>query len=103
MNSMHHLDDIRGRISGKFAKGRKMRNVARKFNIAHSIVSRLWTAFQKSGIYTKHTGGGLLSNTTSQEDRYIFISAKKDRCSTAGQLESQLLLPQVLKYRGKLL
>lgn len=43
----HHLDDIiHGRIIGKL-KGQKMRY---EFNIAHSIVSRLWSAEYVLGV-----------------------------------------------------
>ncbi|GFV17651.1 hypothetical protein TNCV_4406861 [Trichonephila clavipes] len=33
---------MRGRIIGKIEEGRKITDVARKFDIAHSVVSRLW-------------------------------------------------------------
>ncbi|GFW68846.1 hypothetical protein TNCV_3640591 [Trichonephila clavipes] len=48
MSSRHHLDDfMRGRIIGKIEKGRKITDVAREFDIAHSVVSRLWKSFKK--------------------------------------------------------
>ncbi|GFU18959.1 HTH_Tnp_Tc3_2 domain-containing protein [Trichonephila clavipes] len=43
MSSQHHIDDfMRGRIIGKIEEGRKITDVAREFDIAHSVVSRLW-------------------------------------------------------------
>ncbi|GFU76618.1 transposable element Tcb1 transposase [Trichonephila clavipes] len=43
MSSRHHIDDfMRGRIIGKIEEGRKITDVAREFDIAHSVVSRLW-------------------------------------------------------------
>ncbi|GFV32694.1 transposable element Tcb2 transposase [Trichonephila clavipes] len=43
MSSRHHIDDfMRGRIIGKLEEGRKITDVARDFDIAHSVVSRLW-------------------------------------------------------------
>ncbi|GFT31514.1 transposable element Tcb1 transposase [Trichonephila clavipes] len=43
MSSRHHVDDfMRGRIIGKIEEGRKITDVAREFDIAHSVVSRLW-------------------------------------------------------------
>ncbi|GFV64332.1 transposable element Tcb1 transposase [Trichonephila clavipes] len=43
MSSRHHIDDfLRGRIIGKIEEGRKITDVARVFDIAHSVVSRLW-------------------------------------------------------------
>ncbi|GFY18625.1 uncharacterized protein TNCV_2398501 [Trichonephila clavipes] len=42
MSSRHHIDDfMRGRIIGKIEEGRKITDVAREFDIAHSVVSRL--------------------------------------------------------------
>ncbi|GFU77586.1 hypothetical protein TNCV_3499581 [Trichonephila clavipes] len=42
MSSRHHIDDfMRGRIIGKIEEGRKITDVAREFDIAHSVVSRM--------------------------------------------------------------
>ncbi|GFX18595.1 hypothetical protein TNCV_3310561 [Trichonephila clavipes] len=46
MSSRHHIDDfMRGQIIGKIEEGRKITDVAREFDIAHSVVSRLWKTF----------------------------------------------------------
>ncbi|GFT92278.1 HTH_Tnp_Tc3_2 domain-containing protein [Trichonephila clavipes] len=43
MSSRHHIDDFMfGRIIGKIEEGRKITDVAGEFDIAHSVVSRLW-------------------------------------------------------------
>ncbi|GFY03821.1 transposable element Tcb1 transposase [Trichonephila clavipes] len=48
MSSRHHIDDfMHGRIIGKIEEGRKITDVARVFDIAHSVVSRLWKSFKK--------------------------------------------------------
>ncbi|GFU70557.1 transposable element Tc1 transposase [Trichonephila clavipes] len=45
MSSQHHIDDfMRGQIIGKIEEGRKITDVAREFDIAHSVVSRLWNS-----------------------------------------------------------
>ncbi|GFU70562.1 hypothetical protein TNCV_2512181 [Trichonephila clavipes] len=45
-----HLDAFtRGRIIGKLEEGRSVTSVAAEFEIAHSIVSRLWRQFQTTG------------------------------------------------------
>ncbi|GFU84655.1 transposable element Tcb2 transposase [Trichonephila clavipes] len=45
-----HLDAFtRGRIIGKLEEGRSVTNVAAEFEIARSIVSRLWRQFQTTG------------------------------------------------------
>ncbi|GFW14948.1 transposable element Tcb2 transposase [Trichonephila clavipes] len=59
MSSRHHIDDfMRGRIIGKIEKGRKITDVAREFDIAHSVVSRLWKSFKTTGMCSRrHVGG----------------------------------------------
>ncbi|GFU42457.1 transposable element Tcb2 transposase [Trichonephila clavipes] len=50
MSSRHHIDDfMRDRIIGKIEEGRKITDVAREFDIAHSVVSRLWKSFITTG------------------------------------------------------
>ncbi|GFV79747.1 hypothetical protein TNCV_1725721 [Trichonephila clavipes] len=51
MSSRHHIDDfMRGRIIGKIEEGRKITDVAREFDITHSVVSRLWKSFKTTGM-----------------------------------------------------
>ncbi|GFS62932.1 transposable element Tcb2 transposase [Trichonephila clavipes] len=87
MSSRHHIDDLmRGRIIGKIEKGRKITDVAREFDIAHSVVSRLWKSFKTTGMCSRRHGGGGVRSTTPAEDRYIALSAKKEQAhhSSAG-------------------
>ncbi|GFW51406.1 transposable element Tcb1 transposase [Trichonephila clavipes] len=58
MSSRHHIDDFtRGRIIGKIEEGRKITDVAREFDIAHSVVSRLWKSFKTTGMCSRRHGG----------------------------------------------
>ncbi|GFS72237.1 transposable element Tcb2 transposase [Trichonephila clavipes] len=62
MSSRHHIDDfMRGRIIEKIEEGRKITDVAREFDIAHRVVSRLWKSFKTTGMCTKGTGAPQLS------------------------------------------
>ncbi|GFX99664.1 transposable element Tc1 transposase [Trichonephila clavipes] len=57
MSSRHHTDDcMRGRIIGKIEEGRKITYVAREFDIAHSVVSRLWKSFKTTGMCSRRHG-----------------------------------------------
>ncbi|GFV94117.1 transposable element Tcb2 transposase [Trichonephila clavipes] len=86
MSSRHHIDDfMRGRIIGKIEEGRKITDVAGEFDIAHSVVSRLWKSFKTTGMRSKRHGGGRVRSTTPAEDRYIVLSAKRNRHTTAQQ------------------
>ncbi|GFW84522.1 HTH_Tnp_Tc3_2 domain-containing protein [Trichonephila clavipes] len=78
MSSRQHIDDfMRGRIIGKIEEGRKITDVAREFDIAHSVVSRLWKSFKTTGMCSRRHGGGRVRSTTPAEDRYIVLSAGK--------------------------
>ncbi|GFX10683.1 transposable element Tcb2 transposase [Trichonephila clavipes] len=92
MSSRHHIDDfMRGRIIGKIEEGRKITDVAREFDIAHSVVSRLWKSFKTTGMCSRRHGGGRVRSTTPAEDRYIVLSAKNNRRTTAPQVANQFL------------
>ncbi|GFX39711.1 transposable element Tcb1 transposase [Trichonephila clavipes] len=92
MSSRHHIDDfMRGRIIGKIEEGRKITDVAREFDIAHSVVSWLWKSFKTTVMCSRLHGGGRLRSTTPAEDRYIVLSAKRNRRTTAQQVTNQFL------------
>ncbi|GFV38616.1 transposable element Tcb2 transposase [Trichonephila clavipes] len=87
MSSRHHIDDfMRGRIIGKIEERRKITDVAREFDIAHSVVSRLWKSFKTTGMCSRRHGGGRVRSTTPTEDRYIVLSAKRNRRTTVQQV-----------------
>ncbi|GFU69132.1 HTH_Tnp_Tc3_2 domain-containing protein [Trichonephila clavipes] len=79
MSSQHHIDD--------FMHGR----IAREIDIAHSVVSRLWKSFKTTGMCSRRHGGGRFRSTTPAEDRYIVLSAKRKRRTTAQQVANQFL------------
>ncbi|GFV29261.1 hypothetical protein TNCV_4602931 [Trichonephila clavipes] len=72
-------------------KGEKVTDVSREFDIAHSVVSRLWKSFKTAGICSRRHGGGRVRSTTPAEDRYIVLSAKRNRRTTAQQVANRFL------------
>ncbi|GFT27184.1 transposable element Tcb2 transposase [Trichonephila clavipes] len=97
MSSRHHIDDfMRVRIIEKIEEGRKITDVAREFDIAHSVVSRLWKSFKTTGMCSTRHGGGRVRSTTPAEDRYIAVSAKRNR-----RTKAQLVANQFLAATGK--
>ncbi|GFT32884.1 transposable element Tcb2 transposase [Trichonephila clavipes] len=79
MSSRYNIDDfMRGRIIGKIEEGRKKTDVARGFDNAHSVVSRLWKSFKTTAMCSRRHGGGRVRSTTPAEDRYIVLSAKRN-------------------------
>ncbi|GFU56604.1 transposable element Tcb2 transposase [Trichonephila clavipes] len=86
MSSRHPIDDfMRGRIIGKIEEGRKITDVVREIDIAHSVVSRLWKSFKTTGMCSIRHGGGRVRSTSPAEDRYIVLSAKRNRRTKAQQ------------------
>ncbi|GFS90277.1 transposable element Tc1 transposase [Trichonephila clavipes] len=82
-----HLDAFtRGRIIGKLEKGRSVTSVTAEFGIAHSIVSRLWRQFQTTGTAIRRFSSGRPRGTTSADDRYIVLQARRNRRQTAGEI-----------------
>ncbi|GFV48645.1 transposable element Tcb2 transposase [Trichonephila clavipes] len=95
---------MRGRIIGKIEEGRQITDVAREFDIAHSVVSRLWKSFKTTGMCSRRHGGGRVRSTTPAEDRYIVLYQQKG--TGAPQLsrwQISFLLPQGSRSPEKLL
>uniref|UniRef100_A0A2L2YKH7 Uncharacterized protein n=1 Tax=Parasteatoda tepidariorum TaxID=114398 RepID=A0A2L2YKH7_PARTP len=69
MSSRYRLDDFkRDRIIGKMEEGRKIVDVAREFDSAHSVVSRLWKSFKTTGTCSMRHGGVRVRSMTPSED-----------------------------------
>ncbi|GFW97015.1 transposable element Tc1 transposase [Trichonephila clavipes] len=102
MSSRHHIDDfMRGRIIGKIEEGRKITDVAREFDITHSVVSRLWKSFKTTGMCSRRHGGGRVRSTTPAEDIYRPISKKEQaHHSSAGKQISRKTVARRLRGGG---
>ncbi|GFT82400.1 hypothetical protein TNCV_2388931 [Trichonephila clavipes] len=88
---------MRRRIIGKIEEGRKITDVAREFNIAHSVVSRLWKSFKTTGMGSRRHGGGRVRKRRLQKipTRYIVLSAKIEQAQNSSFCgKSSFLLPQ---------
>ncbi|GFV65872.1 hypothetical protein TNCV_1828421 [Trichonephila clavipes] len=62
-----------------------------EFDIAHSVVSRLWKSFKTTGMCSRRHGEGRVRSTKPAEDRYIVLSAKRNRRTTPQQVANQFL------------
>ncbi|GFU78949.1 HTH_Tnp_Tc3_2 domain-containing protein [Trichonephila clavipes] len=77
MSSRHHIDDfMRGRIIGKIEERRKITDVTRVFDIAHSVVSRLWKSFKTTGMCSRRN-----RRTTAQQVANQFLAASGKQIS----------------------
>ncbi|GFX19617.1 transposable element Tcb1 transposase [Trichonephila clavipes] len=83
MAKRKHLDDI---LCGRII-GRTQLEVSEELGIvAQSVISRLWQRFQDDG----NVSTGHPRVTTLNEDRYLAVTAKRNRRSTASDLSRQL-------------
>ncbi|GFS52211.1 HTH_Tnp_Tc3_2 domain-containing protein [Trichonephila clavipes] len=88
-----HLDDfLRGKIIGRLESGRTQLEVAEELGIAQSVISRLWKRFQDDDNVSRCYSTGRPRVTTPNEDRYLAVTAKSNRRSTASDLSRPLSL-----------
>ncbi|GBM43381.1 hypothetical protein AVEN_264601-1 [Araneus ventricosus] len=91
MAQRKHLDDfLRGRIIGRLECGRTLLEVSEELGITQSVISRLWQRFQDDGNVSRCYSTGRPRVTTPNEDRYLAVTAKRNRRSTASYLSRQL-------------
>ncbi|GFY16341.1 DDE_3 domain-containing protein [Trichonephila clavipes] len=77
---------MRGRIIGKIEEGRKITDVAKEFDIAHGVVSRLWKSFKTTGMcVVDGTGKVVLEVRRLQKTD---ISSYQEKGTGAPQLSS---------------
>ncbi|GFV07110.1 hypothetical protein TNCV_4730691 [Trichonephila clavipes] len=76
----------------KIKEGRKITDVAREFDIAHRrCFHGCGSHLKTTGMCSRRHGGGRVRSTTPAEDRYIVLSAKRNRRTTAQQVANQFL------------
>ncbi|GFV36275.1 hypothetical protein TNCV_2233221 [Trichonephila clavipes] len=95
MSSRHHIDDfMRGRIIGKIEEERKITDVAREFDIAHSVVSRLWKSFKTTGMCSRRHGEVVLEVRRLQKTDISFYQQKGTGAPQLRKWQISFLLPQ---------
>ncbi|GFY13898.1 uncharacterized protein TNCV_986701 [Trichonephila clavipes] len=103
MAQRKHLDDfLLGRIIGRLEYGRTQLDVSEELGIAQSIISRLWQPFQDDGNRSRCYSTGRSRVTTPNVNRYLAVTAKRNKRSTASDLciVSSLQLP-VRQFQGR--
>ncbi|GFX18167.1 HTH_Tnp_Tc3_2 domain-containing protein [Trichonephila clavipes] len=80
------------RVIGRLESGQTQRSVADAVGVARSVVARLWNRFQETGNVRRRPGAGRPRATTSTDDRYIQLTARRNRTQNATQLQRQLFL-----------
>ncbi|GFV00098.1 HTH_Tnp_Tc3_2 domain-containing protein [Trichonephila clavipes] len=91
MAQRKHLDDfLSGRIIGRLECGRTQLEVSEELGITQSVISRFWKRFQDDGNVSRCYSTGRPRVTTPNEARYLVVTAKKNRRSTASDLSRHL-------------
>ncbi|GFW66760.1 transposable element Tcb1 transposase [Trichonephila clavipes] len=104
MSSRHHINDfMRGRIIGKIEEGRKITDVAREFDIAHSVVSRLWKSFKTTGMCSRRHGEVVLEVRRLQKTDISSYQQKGTGAPQLSRWQNSFFLPQESRSPEKLL
>ncbi|KFM76484.1 Transposable element Tcb1 transposase, partial [Stegodyphus mimosarum] len=91
MTQKMHLDDfLRGRIIGRLECARSQLEVSDELGIAQSVISSLWQRFRDDGNESRRYSTGRPRVTTPNGDRYLAVTAKRNRRSTASDPSRQL-------------
>ncbi|GFU33089.1 transposable element Tcb2 transposase [Trichonephila clavipes] len=80
----------KGRIVGMLESSRSQTKVSRILNVDQSVISRLWQRFQRTRDVTRPPVSGRPRVTAPRQDRYLVISARRQRGSTIRSLGSAL-------------
>ncbi|GFW55916.1 transposable element Tcb2 transposase [Trichonephila clavipes] len=76
------------RVIGRLESRQTQRSVADAVGVTRSVVARLWNRFQETGNVRRRPRHA----TTSTDDQYIQLTARRNRTENATQLQRQLLL-----------
>ncbi|GFW61656.1 uncharacterized protein TNCV_3705911 [Trichonephila clavipes] len=91
MAQRKHLDGfLRGRSIGRLECGRNQLEVSEELGIAQCVISRLWQRFHDDGNVSRCYSTGRPRVTMPNEDRYLAVTAKRNKWSTASDLSRQL-------------
>lgn len=91
MPPRHRLSTLdRGRALGWLQDGTSGREVARRLGVSHSVIQRLQERFQATGSAEERPRSGRPRATTQRDDRYLQLSALRDRTISSRTLRSNL-------------
>ncbi|KAJ4449968.1 hypothetical protein ANN_01375 [Periplaneta americana] len=91
MPQRRQLDPVlKGRIIGRLEADQIQTEVSRALNLAQSVISRLWRRFKDTGDVRHMPVQGRPLVKTPQEDRYLSLTARRNRTMPPRQLSSEL-------------
>ena len=87
------------RIIGRVESGQTQRSVADAVGVARSVVARLWNRFQQPGDVIRRPGQGRPRAITVTDERYIQLTARRNRIDNATQLQRRRVSTQTVRNR----
>ncbi|XP_041369729.1 uncharacterized protein LOC121383702 [Gigantopelta aegis] len=79
----------RGRAIGWLQDGHTQRSVAHRLNVSQSVIGRLWQRFRTTNSIQNRSRSGRPRSTTAREDRFLMITALRQRFVTPQRLRDQ--------------
>ncbi|KAK7105538.1 hypothetical protein V1264_016903 [Littorina saxatilis] len=83
-------DAARGMAVAWLQEGVAVREVGRRLQVTHSVIQRLRDRFNNTGSVQEPRGAARTRMTTWREDRYVIVSALRNRTATANTLRGQV-------------
>ncbi|KMQ82797.1 dna-mediated transposase [Lasius niger] len=80
----------KGRTIGMLECGRSQTEVSQVLNVSQCAISKLWKRFQITGNVARRPVPGRPKVTTARQDRYLTITARRQRKISASELSSAL-------------
>ncbi|GFX39911.1 transposable element Tcb2 transposase [Trichonephila clavipes] len=91
MSQRSHLTDSEAwRVVVRLKGGQTQAEVAKAIGVSQSVISRIWDRFLETGSAGRRPGQGRRRATTPNEDRYLVLTARRDRNKNATLLQQHL-------------
>ncbi|GFW33406.1 transposable element Tcb2 transposase [Trichonephila clavipes] len=91
MSQRSNLTDSKAwRVVGRLERGQTQAEVAQAIGVSQSVISRIWNRFLDTGSTSRRPGQGRRRATTPNEDRYLVLTARRDRNMNATLLQQHL-------------
>ncbi|GFW35867.1 transposable element Tcb2 transposase [Trichonephila clavipes] len=91
MSQRTHLTDSEAwRVVGRLEEGQTQAETVQALGVSQSVISRVWNRFLETGSAGRRPGQGRRWATTSNEDRYLVLTARRHRNMNATLLQQHL-------------
>ncbi|GFV75217.1 transposable element Tcb2 transposase [Trichonephila clavipes] len=91
MSQRSHLTDSEAwRVVGRLERGQTQAEVAKAIGVSQNVISRIWNRFLETGSAGRRPGQGRRLATTSNEDLYLVLTARRHRNMNATLLQQHL-------------